>query len=146
QDDPPLAPLVSAHGSVPGVTAADEKRIAHEAVATMPRPSVQRSKEGVVAHTHGVVRQEEGVYGLVLDSGGVVSCYTLHSIGVLTAPGKILVQRPPKWSWGRQLARGDYKSVTVDKAVAQCIVSEKGKSVQLLFQDAPRTVTITGKR
>ena len=82
---------------------------------------------------------------LPLPSGDVVTCYTWHTIGTITYPGHALVQTAPKYVWGRLLKPGTYTSITVDKAVAECVAGEEGKREPYFrMQDAQRTVSITG--
>ena len=112
------------------------------------RYPVTRTDEGLVVRSRGAAkRAKEGIYGLVLASGDVLSCYTWHTIGTMTAPGRVLVQEAPKYLWGRQLEPGTYESITVDKAVAQCVVGAQAeREPRVRLQYTPRTVSITGVR
>ena len=59
----------------------------------------------------------------------------------------MLVEEAPDYLWGRHLGAGSYASITIDEAVAECVVGgtgERAPRVQLRY--TARIVTITGVR
>lgn len=145
-DTPPMSRVTRSEMYTPAVTADAEARIVRQAMLVARKYPVSRTAEGLVVRSHGAVtRAKEGIYGLTLPSGDVLTCYTWHTIGTITYPGRVLVQTAPKYVWGRLLKPGTYTSITVDKAVAECVAGEEGKREPYFrMQDAQRTVSITG--
>jgi hypothetical protein len=148
--EPPLRPVkATSHLATPGVTADTRARIERQAMASVHKNPATRTADGVVVRSRGaVMRAKEGIYGLALSSGEVVTCYTWHTIGTVTYPGHVLVQTVPKYQWGRLLKPGTYASLRMDQAVAQCVVGiGDGKhKPRMLVQDAVRLAGITGVR
>jgi hypothetical protein len=147
-DTPPMSRVTHSDTYTPAVTADTEARIVRQAMLVAHNYPVTRTDEGLVVRSRGaVMRAKEGIYGLALPSGDVLTCYTWHTIGTITYPGHVLVQKAPKYVWGRLLKPGAYTSITVDKAVAQCVAGEEAKREPYWrMQDAERTVSITGVR
>jgi hypothetical protein len=146
---PPLRPLTRSDASTPRVTADARARITRMARSYAKPYPTQRTPNGVVVHSHGAVRiASERVYGLALPSGDALSCFTWHTIATVTYPAGVLQQRSPVYAWGHMLALGDYRKITLDKAVAQCTAGRgDGRHKPfLLLQDALRTQAISGVR
>ena len=145
---PPLHALTGSDSYTPNVTADARARIARQALSVVRTYRTQRTR-GVVVHLRGEVRvAAEHIYGLALANGDVLSCFTWHTIGKVTYPEGVLQQRSPAYAWGHLLELGDYRSLTIDKAVAQCTAGPgDGKHEPfLVLQDAERTQSISGVR
>lgn len=145
----PLSPLTRSDTYTPRVTADVRARIARQALSVVHAYPTQRPKKGFVIRNRGAVDvAREGIYGLALASGGVLSCFTWHTITTVRFTGGVLQQRAPKYVWGRTLAIGDYRSITADEAVAQCTRSagEPTSTPAVVLQDLPRRASTTGVR
>jgi hypothetical protein len=146
---PPLRELTRSDSSTPSITPDARARIVRQALSVAKPYPVQRTAKGVVVRSHGAVNvATERIYGLALPSGDVLSCFTWHTIGTVTYPAGVLRQQSPTYAWGHVLALGDYRSVTIDKAVAECTAGAgDGKHKPfLVLQDLARTASITGIR
>jgi hypothetical protein len=149
KDVPPLSSLTRSDSYTPRVTAELRARITRQAMTVVHAYPVQRPRKGVVIRGRGAVDvAAERIYGLVLPSGEVLSCFTWHTIETIRYTPGVLEQRSPTFVWGRRLAVGDYRSITIDEAVAQCTRGTgKGTSKPtLVMQDLPRRASTTGVR
>jgi hypothetical protein len=149
KDALPLSPLTGSDSYTPRVTADVRARIARQAMSVVHAYPTERPKKGFVIRNRGAVDvAAEGIYGLALASGDVLSCFTWHTISTIRFIPGVLQQRAPKYVWGRRLAVGDYRSITVDEAVAQCTkgAGERTSKPALVLQDLPRKASTTGVR
>jgi hypothetical protein len=143
----PFLPFTKSSEYTPPVTAEALARIQRQAKAVVHANPTTRTKEGVVIRSRGTMGpQAEGVYGVPLPSGQVISCFTWHVIGTYTYPGGVLVQRAAKLSWGPLIKPGTYASITLDNAMAECTVGTGKPQPEMLFADAPRVVAASGVR
>jgi hypothetical protein len=123
----PLPELGGSGAPTPGVSAAMHARIARIAAyaataATTRDGKVRHTDYGATVRTRAAVEAaKDGVYGLSLSSGTVLSCFTLHVLGTTTLAGG-LQQGAAQTQWSTLLAPGAYKSITVDAATPQCMV------------------------
>jgi hypothetical protein len=92
-------------------------------------------------------RAKDGIYGLALPGGKVISCFTMHSIKTYSLP-RGLAQNARRKQWGHGLAPGSYKTITVDRAVPMCTVGKGARRAigVLRFTYNERAVGITGVR
>lgn len=143
----PLLPFTRSDSYTPRMTEDSFDRIARQA-ATVVHGAPPKQKDGIIVQSRGSIGPPgEGVYGLELPSGDVLSCFTWHVIGTYTYPSGVLEQAAPDYLWGPLLEAGSYSSVTIDQAVAQCTVGIAGKDEpQLLMQDATRMASASGVR
>jgi hypothetical protein len=125
---PPLEKLTPDVGYTPPVTAAAWRRItrlAHLAVrsaAAHAHHLVSHTDYGATVRARGAVRTgADGVYGLVLPAGKVLSCFTFHELDRYSLAGG-LAQDGLRQQWGALLAPGAYRSITVDAAQTECTV------------------------
>jgi hypothetical protein len=89
----------------------------------------------------------DGVYGLALHSGEVLSCFTLHSVYTYSHPAG-LRQDAARLSWGHQLEPGIYAKITTDAATPMCTMGKgtDGLVGVLRFEGDRRLLTVKGVR
>ena len=93
----PFLPFTKSSEYTPSLTAAARARIRRQARTVVHADPPNLTAEGVLIRSHGTVGPPaEGVYGIPLPSGQVISCFTWHVIGTYSYPGGVLVQRAPK--------------------------------------------------
>lgn len=146
---PPISRLTRSDAYTPRMTADAQARATRQARFFARGNPIERTDEGVVIRSRGAIDvAAEGVYALALSSGEVLSCFTWHTIGTVTYPAGVLEQRAPAWAFGHVLAPGDYRSVRIDNAVAQCTLGtgERKRQPALIMQDLQRTAAIRGVR
>jgi hypothetical protein len=114
-------------------------------VSAQDAGSVTNSYGGTVTTVAKIETAKDGVYGLALTSGTLLSCFTLHTLGTTTLAGG-LQQDAAQRQWGKTLAPGDYKSVTVDTATPQCMVGTGTGATpgKLTMQYDDTTLGVTG--
>jgi hypothetical protein len=150
---PPLFPLVRSSGYAPGVDGSAYARVARLARSyaradATHRKSVFHTSYGATVHVRTSVEgRRSGIYGLILPSGNVLSCFSLHGVETYTLAGG-LQQNAARKQWGYQLAPGAYRSVIIDQATPSCVV---GKGVDsnpgvLHFEYDQQIVSTTGVR
>ena len=150
---PPLPELGSSGGYTPRITASMGARMTRLASYSA---SWSTSHDANVAHTDygATVRirstiegATDGVFGLSLSSGMVLSCFTLHELGTTTLAGGLL-QGAAQRQWSQLLAPGTYRSITVDTATPQCMVGSGAGTppgrVRMQYDDT--IVAVTGVR
>jgi hypothetical protein len=150
---PPIPGLGATAALTPPVTASLHARMTR--MATYDAKLVSEQNATPTTNTYGgtvttvakIETAKDGVYGLALSSGTLLSCFTLHTLGTTTLAGG-LQQDTAQQQWGKTLAPGAYKSVTVDTATPQCMVGS-GTGVtpgRLTMQYDDTTLGVTGVR
>jgi hypothetical protein len=151
KDRPPLAGLRLEPGSTAAVTAGDHARMVHIAV---------RELAWAQAHAHHPVHTNygatvrfraalhlgtDGVYGLSLPGGRVLSCYTLHELDTYSLPGG-LAQGESRQQWGQDLAPGAYRRIVADTDQPECAAGTgRGAATPTIWlQYTPQRVAVTG--
>jgi hypothetical protein len=144
-------PELSDSASTPAIDAIAHARMtrmavwqAHATSGLYPKPIV--NEYGATVRTRAKVRTTlDGVYGLVLPSGEYLSCFTLHLVATTSMKGGVQ-QDAGQEEWGKALAPGTYRNVTVDSAVPECMVGTGTGAVpgMLRLQYDTRVVSATG--
>jgi hypothetical protein len=125
---PPLRVVTRSGGTTPRVTAAAHARIVHLAQSAFGRGAavvapVSHTDYGATIHSHPALHaRKDGIYGLALPAGKVLSCFTAHTVETYTLPSGVLQQNAARTQWGHDIAPGTYSSITVDNAVPLCVV------------------------
>ncbi len=148
---PPLRKLGVAAGTTAAVSAHDSARMVHIArrEAWWGNTHAQRTSHmsyGATVRARGVVRPgADGVFGLSLPGGRVLSCFTLHELDTYSLRGG-LAQGDLRRQWGPQLAPGGYRTITTDTAAPECAAGTGvGQAVpHLWLQYTPQVVAVTG--
>jgi hypothetical protein len=123
----PLEKLTPAHGYTAPLTAAGLRRMARLALLSVRysrthNPATSRTAYGATVRSRALVRpRADGIFGLTLPSGRVLSCFTIHQLDTYSMPGG-LAQNVARQQWGGLLAPGAYSSVRVDTAMPECTV------------------------
>jgi hypothetical protein len=154
QSAPPLKTITNSSASTPAVTASSRARIAHLAAvgnAWMQKGTIRtaRTAYGATIRRRVVLGAKDGISGLALPAGKVLSCFTTHTLETYTpAAGHGLQQNAARTSWLHQLAPGLYTSITVDNAIALCAVGSGSSSHPggLRWRYDERPVAIRGVR
>jgi hypothetical protein len=149
---PPLQSVTHSSGYTAAVTAAARARMSKLAVATAAdlsarTPHVANTSWGATIHQRiSVDPARDGIYGLSLPSGQVLSCFAMHLIEAWTSPSGVLLQGPTQTQWGYQLAPGSYSSITGDNALPTCAVGSGVGSAggHRLFSDNDHALSTTG--
>jgi hypothetical protein len=124
---PPLPELGTSGAATPAVTATTSARSSRLAVYGAASETSQHdvpltNSEGATVQGRDVIRSaKDGVFGLALAPGAVLSCYTLHLLDT-TSLARGLKQNAARQQWSPMLAPGVYRRVTVDVAKPQCMV------------------------
>jgi hypothetical protein len=148
-----LQALTHSSGATPAVTPEAFARITQLAANSVQDSMTHktltfRTRDGATAHRRFTVNSaNEGVFGLTLPSGDVLSCFTLHTLDTYTG-GSGLLQGSTRARWGFQLAPGTYASITTDTAAPMCV---QGKGVGasqgvVRFSSPARVVAVRGVR
>jgi hypothetical protein len=148
---PPLSGLGVAAGTTPLVSAHDAARMVHIAQreawwGNAHAHRTSRTSYGATVRARGVVRPgADGVFGLNLPGGRVLSCFTLHELDTYSLRGG-LAQDEARQQWGAQLAPGAYRTITADTAAPECAAGTGiGPAVPSLWlQYTPERVGVTG--
>jgi hypothetical protein len=148
---PPLSGLGVAAGTTPAVSAHDAAGMVHIAQreAWWGNAHAHRTSHtsyGATVRARGVVRPvADGVFGLTLPGGKVLSCFTLHELDTYSLRGG-LAQDESRQQWGAQLAPGAYRTITADTAAPECAAGTgAGRTVpHLWLQYTPQLVGVTG--
>jgi hypothetical protein len=148
---PPLHGLGVTAGATAPVSARDEARMVHIAQreAWWGNTHAHRTSHtsyGATVRARGVVRPAaDGVFGLTLPRGRVLSCFTLHELDTYSLRGG-LAQDDSRRQWGWQLAPGGYRTITADTAAPECAAGTGvGQTVpHLWLQYTPQLVGVTG--
>jgi hypothetical protein len=125
---PPLHAVTASNGVTPGVTAAGRKRMQRLAQTAFRHAAthvakVSHTSYGATVRTRPALNTaRDGIYGLSLPGGKVLSCFTAHQVETYTIPGGVLRQNPSRSNWDQSIAPGDYSSIILDKAVPLCVV------------------------
>jgi hypothetical protein len=149
---PPLSKLTNSAGQPPALGAGSYTRVQHLAQAVIRYVSTHekltdRTSYGATIRSRYTLEPTDGIYGLALPSGKILSCFTLHRIDTYSHPNG-LVQSTARNQWGHQLAPGVYRSIRTDDAESLCrtgtgIGSSPGVAG---FSYDSRTLTVTGVR
>ena len=150
---PPLQKLTKSSSYTPPVSAAAYGRMLHLAGASVVYAKqhnklVSHTNYGATVRRRPAVRPAaDGVFGLTLPSGKVLSCFTMHTFDRYSEKGG-LAQNTLRQQWGDLLAAGSYASVTTDTAYTQCVFGMGvGKRPGTLWlQYDPQLVATTGVR
>jgi hypothetical protein len=150
--DPPLQPIVRNGGYTLPVTESTERRIREVASSTVPYATTHNSLTsmtdyGAVVQTNPEVHlAKDGVYGLALQSGEVLSCFVFHTVERYEIPGGYLQQSAGRDQWGPFLAPGRYRSVTIDNGVAECETGSgrEGAAGRAYLRYDRRVLAVTG--
>ena len=150
---PPLRGLTNSDGYTLRVSAVSHARItrlAENAIrfANTHNDLTQRTDYGATIHARYALEPErDGVYGLALTSGKVLSCFAMHRIDTYSLQAGLL-QGQARRQWGHALPPGIYKSITVDNAEPMCVVGRGvGKSVGVRqFKYDTRVIATSGVR
>lgn len=150
---PPLQALTKSSGLTAAQTASVQSQLVRVA-RTSVRQALARTHRvqqmswgGIDRNIFTLEPQKDGIYGLALPGGQVLSCFTVHSIDTYSMPGGTL-QQGPQAQWGHQLAVGTYRSITSDTAMPLCATGSgaaNGASV-VRFQNDERTMSTTGSK
>jgi hypothetical protein len=150
---PPLRGLTNSDGYTLRVSAASRARMTHLAetyirYAMTHNKLTHRTDYGATVHSRYAMKPErDGIYGLALPSGQLLSCFAMHRIDTYSLQSG-LPQGPARTQWGHLLPRGIYKSITVDDAAPMCVVGRGvGKTVGVLrLKYDKRVIATTGVR
>jgi hypothetical protein len=150
---PPMRWLTDSNGYTRPVNATSRAQIAHLATAyvrfVMARgPLTGRTDYGAAIHRWVRVEpKNDGIYGLALASGDVLSCFTVHYFETYSLEAGLL-QGVTQGQWGHHLAPGVYRSITIDTAAPMCLAGKGvGETVGVLrFNYEQRVVAIAGVR
>ena len=150
---PPLGQLTGSSGYTPPVTAQSYERMTRLAENSvkhaMAHGKLTGSTEfGAIIHTRYTLEAgKDGIYGLALPSGDVLSCFTLHGIDTYSFPSG-LQQGPTQSQWGHLLPPGIYKSITADSAAPVCAAGNGVGDATGTFRFSydQREITATGVR
>ncbi len=148
---PPLRKLTKSAGLTPAVTDQSVARMGHLADLSVHYAMTHNKLTGHTSYGATIRRKAEvkpakdGLYGLQLPSGNVLSCYTMHSL-VTYSDKSGLRQSASREQWGDLLAQGTYKSITTDNAQTECVVGKGvGKNTgKLWLQYTPQLLSTTG--
>jgi hypothetical protein len=150
---PPLGQLTGSSGYTPPITALSYARMtrlaANSVKHAMAHGKLTDSTEyGATIHTRYTLEVgKDGIFGLTLPSGDVLSCFTLHGIDTYSLPSG-LQQGPTQSQWGHLLAPGIYKSITADSAAPMCVTGNGVGDATGAFRFSydQREITTTGVR
>jgi hypothetical protein len=101
---------------------------------------------GISTFRAKVDEAKDGVYGVAFRSGQVLSCYTLHVLETTRpATGRTLVQTTSRQQWGQTIAPGEYRSVTVDSGLPECVLGTGAgtNAGKVMFQYTATAVGVT---
>lgn len=147
---PPFRAFTHSDGYTPRVTAAARARMTRLAKASIRFANTQnklthRTDYGATVYSRYAIKPaKDGIYGLALPSGRVLSCFAMHRTDTYSLQSGLLQGRARN-QWGRLLRPGVYRSITIDNAAPMCVVSQAGKSVGALeFKYDKRVVGTTG--
>ncbi len=123
---PPLKSLTKSDGVTPPLSSAISTRI-NGAANNLVR--YQNHKHAAIKTSYGAVARRrvalqpsvDGIFGLALPSGKVLSCFTLHDLDTYSLKSG-LAQGATRSQWGASLPPGAYRSVTVNSANPTCVV------------------------
>ena len=123
---PPLQSLTRSVGPTLPITSAVSTRINHAANNIV---RYENRKHATVKTTYGAtVRRRvsvqprvDGIFGLALPSGKVLSCFTLHDLDTFSLKTG-LAQGATRSQWGASLPTGTYRSITNNSANPTCVV------------------------
>lgn len=126
---PPLPLSRNARGYTQALTPAVKARIDRLAGAWF-RSSAAKSKRvehndlGETIRSQGASAPDtDGIYGLPLPGGRVLSCFTLHVLEAHSFDSGLLQEQDEtRGFWGTKLAPGRYKTIVVDMAAPFCAV------------------------
>jgi hypothetical protein len=149
------APLQALTGSdtytrpVTGDTRARMLRVAHASVTDVMSRSLRVTHTdygATVSNRITLNPTKDGIYGLALPSGEVLSCFTLHSIDTYTVSSGYLSQGRDQGEWGHKLAPGKYSKITYDTAEPACAsgTGTGGSEVRFKFNYDRTTLGVTG--
>jgi hypothetical protein len=150
---PPFRAFTHSDGYTPRVTAASRARMTRLAEASIrfaniKNPLTHRTDYGATVRSRYALEPgRDGVYGLALPSGQVLSCFAMHRVDTYSLQSGLLQGRARN-QWGRLLRPGIYKSITIDNAAPMCVVGRGvgGKVGSLQFKYDKRVVGTTGIR
>jgi hypothetical protein len=146
----PSEALTKTAGRTVAINASAHRRIAQLAGASihyaMTRNQLTHVTDyGATVRIRFALAPADGIYGLALHSGQVLSCFTLHSVYTYSHPAG-LRQDAARSSWGHQLDPGIYATITTDEATPMCTVGKGSDGVVgvLRFQGERRLLTVKG--
>jgi hypothetical protein len=148
---PPLPELGTAGGYTGAISAATHVRMTRMARFAASSTAAHEAKPTHTQYGATVVRRptiepgNDGVYGVALGAGKLLSCFTVHDLATSTLSIG-LAQGPEQVQYGPTLAPGTYRSVTVDTATPQCMVGTGSGSAPgtLRMQDGATRLAATG--
>jgi hypothetical protein len=131
---PPLTELGTTDAATPKITKAVRSRLTTVAaygvgLALKPGVAIDHSRSDATLHSRAKVRPgSDGIFGLALPGGKVLSCFTVHDLATFSMKG--VLARGNAWArWGTLIAQGSYKSITADYATPQCLTGSGVGSV-----------------
>lgn len=150
---PPIRAFSHSNGYTPRVTAASRARMTHLAEASIHfanthNPLTHRTEYGATVRSRYAIKPgRDGIYGLALPSGQVLSCFAMHRLDTYSLRSGLL-QGTARKQWGRLLTPGIYRSITVDNAAPMCVVGRGvGRNVgSLQFKYDKHVIATTGDR
>jgi hypothetical protein len=150
---PPMRWLTHSNGYTLPITSTSHARIARLAEASVryalaSGPLTGRTDYGATIRRRVEVDpKKDGIYGLALPSGEVLSCFTVHFFETYSLTAGLL-QGATRAQWGHHLSPGIYRSVTIDTASPMCVAGEGvDETVGVLrFNYEQRVVAETGVR
>jgi hypothetical protein len=148
---PPLRAFTHSDGYTPRVTTASRARMTRLAEASIQfanthNPLTHRTEYGATVRSRYAIKPgKDGIYGLALPSGEVLSCFAMHRSDTYSLQSGLLQGRTRN-QWGRLLRPGIYESITIDNAAPMCVVGQgtRGKVGTLEFKYDKRVVGTTG--
>jgi hypothetical protein len=149
---PPLQAVTRSGGATPSVTAAGQAQIAKLArsafeLGTASLAPVSHTDYGATIHSRAALHAaKDGVYGLALPGGRVLSCFTSHQLDTYTNPAGVLQQGAARTQWDHRLLPGTYASITLDSAVPFCVVGAGVPQRGLAWYYDERVFGISGVR
>ena len=149
---PPLQRIVRQGGYTLPVTKSVERRIRQVASSQVTYARTHDSLTqtldyGAVVHKVPQVRlADDGVYGVPLESGGVLACYVFHQVNHFELPGGYLQQGNEHRQWGSYLAPGTYRSITMDNGTVECKTGSgrQGTTGNGILSDYARVLATNG--
>ena len=150
---PPLRSLTNSDGYTPEVSAAARARMRHLVEASMRYTTTHNelthhTDYGATVHSRYELDPErDGIYGLALPSGKVLTCIGFHRIDTYSLRSG-LQQGPARTQWGHLLPPGIYTSISVDNASPVCVVGRGvGETTGVLrLKYDERVIATTGVR
>jgi hypothetical protein len=122
----PLKSLTKSDGVTPPITSAISTRI-NGAANNLVRwqnhrhAHIKTSYGATVRRRVALQPSVDGIFGLALSSGKVLSCFTLHDLDTFSLKSG-LVQGATRSQWGATLPTGTYRSITSNSANPTCVV------------------------